>query len=262
AGVSYRVQVGGYNSAGGNAILNVTSAGQDPDPRQEGAVQVTGNLTIGGTATFSVAVKNYGSVATPAIHPYLDGTNTVGQAWRADGSAPGSAVIQPGQTVTFTLQQSLASAGTWTAQSLTLWNNETGSIWKGLPANGQNQQFNFQVAMTCAPRPKVNVTTNAAGDGRLTVTLAAAFPELGNRITTLQFGPDPRTPTPNAYIDLPGIGSNRTSPTTVSLPSPATSYTFYVRRQSAGTPVTLPVTVTDLCGGWQTVVGGGVGAGF
>ena len=42
-------------------------------------------------ATFVVAVKNYGNAATPAIHPYIDGTNNANQSWHADGSQPASA---------------------------------------------------------------------------------------------------------------------------------------------------------------------------
>jgi hypothetical protein len=46
------------------------------------------------------------------------------------------------------------------------------------------------------------------------------------------------------------------------VPNTPASYTFYLRRQTPGVPVTLPVTVTDNCGTWQTIIGGGTGAGF
>jgi hypothetical protein len=99
----------------------------------------------------------------------------------------------------------------------------------------------------------------------MAVTVTAGAPEQGNRLTNLQFGPDARTPNPNALIDLPGIGNGRTAPTSVAVPNTPATYTFYLRRQSPSTPLTLPVTVTDFCGTWQTVVGAGTGtvqAGF
>lgn len=262
-GTSYRIQLGGYDAEGGNAVLNVTSTAVESDPRQEGPIQVSGTLTAGGSATIAVAVKNYGTVPTPAIHPFVDGTNPAAQTWRANSPQPASATIQPGQTVTFTLQQPLASPGSWTTTAVSLWNDSTGALWKTLPANGQSQQVGFTVSMTCAsPRPKVTMQTSVTGDGRLAVQLTAGAPEAGNRLTNLQFGPDARTPNPNALIDLPGIGDNRTAPTSVAVPSTPVSYTFYVRRQAANVPLTLPLTVTDYCGTWQTVVGGGAAAGF
>jgi hypothetical protein len=262
AGTSYRVQLGGYNAEGGAAVLNVTSAATESDPRQEGPIQITGALTAGGNATIAVAVKNYGTVPTPAVHLYVDGTNPAGQTWRANTPQPSSATIQPGQTVTFTFQQPLASPGTWTMTGVALWSDATNALWKALPANGQDQSVTFNVGMACAtPRPKVTVQTSVTADGRLAVQLTAGASESGNRLTGLQFGPDARTPNPNALIDLPGIGNGRTAPTTVTIPNSPTTYTFYVRRQSPNVPVTLPLTVTDYCGTWQTMVGAGVGPG-
>ena len=58
-----------------------------------------------------------------------------------------------------------------------------------------------------------------------------------------------------------GVATPAIHPNVDSTNTP-TSYTLYVRRQSPGTPVALPLSVTDLCGSWQTIVGGGTGAGF
>jgi hypothetical protein len=263
AGTTYRVQLGGYGAEGGNAVLSVAASVVESDPRQEGPIQVTGNLTVGNSATVSVAVRNYGTVPTPAIHPFVDGTNPAGQSWRADNPQPASAVIQPGQTATFTLQQPLSSLGLWTTTSVSLWNDATGAVWKALPANGQSQQVQFSASLNCAtPRPKVTMQTSLAEDGRMAVTLTAGAPETGNRLTTLQFVGDPRTPNPNALIDLPGVGNGRTAPTTATLPGSPVTYTFYIRRQTANAPLTLPLMVTDCCGTWQTVVGAGTGAGI
>jgi len=165
--------------------------------------------------------------------------------------------------VTFTYQQPLSVPGAWTTTSVSLWNDASGALWKVVPANGQSQEVGFAVTLTCAtPRPKVNLQTSLTGDGRLAVIVTAGAPETGNRLTRLQFGTDSRTPNTNALIDLPGIGNDRTAPTSATLPGGPASYTFYVRRQAANVPLTLPLTVTDYCGTWQTVVGGGTAAGF
>lgn len=261
AGTSYRVQVGGYNGAGGNATLSISAAVQEADPRQEGPLVVGGNLSLGGTATFSVTVKNHGEAATPAVNPFVDGTNPAGQTWRAAGPQPASAVIQPGQSTTFTVQQSLMSAGSWATTGVVLWNAETNALLKALPANGQNQQIGFQVAMSCSQRPRMTVQT-AASNGRMVVTITVAGADQGNRLLTLQFGGDSRTPNANALLDLPDIGNGRAVPATIDVPNTPASYTFYLRRATAGSAVTVPITATDLCGGWQTVVGGGTSADF
>ena len=128
-----------------------------------------------------------------------------------------------------------------------------------VPAKGPAIQA--PVAMACSPRPTAGMTTAVTGDGRLAVTLSASSPDAGNRLSTIKFGQDARTPNPNVLLDLPGIGNGRSAPITVQAPDSATAYTFYVRRQTPGTPVNVPITVADLCGTWQTFVGG-AGAGF
>lgn len=94
AGASYRIQVGGYNAASGNVALSVAVAAQDADPRQEGPLVVGGNLSLGGTATIAVTVKNYGGVATPLVNPFVDGTEPGGPVL-ARRESPASAGVQP-----------------------------------------------------------------------------------------------------------------------------------------------------------------------
>jgi len=164
-GTAYYVQVGGWSGASGTLVIDVSGGATSTDPRQEGPVQIGGNVQVGGRATFTINVKNYGGTATPAMHPYIEGTNTVGQFWRADGAQPPSAVIQPGQTQTFTVYQDMWSAGTWTSNGIFLWDNDHSTYWEPLPANGQNQQFSFQVA------PQTfGLSVTRAGSGSGTVT--------------------------------------------------------------------------------------------
>jgi hypothetical protein len=263
AGTPYRVQLGGYNGEGGNGVLAISSAVMESDPRQEGAIQVGANPKVGTSAPITIAVKNYSAVATPPLHPVVDGIGPSGAAWHATTAQPASATVQPGQTTTFTLLVPITAPGQWSTTGVSLWNDATGALWKALPANGQSQKVTFTAAIECStPRPRVGLETHVTSDGRLSVTLSVGAPETGNRLTGLQFGGDSRTPNPNALIDLPGIGDGRTATMSAALPGNPATYTFYVRREKPSVPLTLPITVTDYCGSWQTVVGGGTAAGF
>src|SRR5262249_23150526 len=87
-------------------------------------------------------------------------------------SQPAAQTIDPGQTVVYTLSLKLSSARTWTASTIMLWDDDHGTAYKALPANGQNQQFNFTLVLNCTQRPPVDVKAVASGDGRLAVPIS------------------------------------------------------------------------------------------
>jgi hypothetical protein len=106
----------------------------------------------------------------------------------------------------------------------------------------------------CGNRPSVNVSTAATG-GQLQVTVAGTR---NARILQLQFGT-----ASNALIDVPSQGlTNITGNQTVSFSPETLSASFIVRRQNAGAPTHVNLTVVDGCGAWPTFVGGGSNAGF
>ena len=109
---------------------------------------------------------------------------------------------------------------------------------------------------SCTPRPSVSVNSRAGAGGTLQVTISvtrsAAAPN--NTIQKLQFGP-----AQNAIVEIGG----QTRPGgsfTYALPAGTQQTTFTVRRQTPGQTSTVPFTVVDDCGGWQTFVGGGPSA--
>jgi len=108
-------------------------------------------------------------------------------------------------------------------------------------------------ASTCSPRPPIQVTTVPESPGRLRVTVTATGP--GSPLSALHFGA-----ASNAQIDAPGAAPGATGPFDVATPAGASSYTFVVRRTTAGQGVNVPFTVTDACGNWPTFVGGGPSA--
>ncbi|MGE3912974.1 MAG: hypothetical protein AB7K36_26685, partial [Chloroflexota bacterium] len=100
----------------------------------------------------------------------------------------------------------------------------------------------------CSPRPAVKAQMSKVAPGRLQVVLTAG----GGLIRELQFGA-----APNALIEVGGQAPRAGGFT--YRPS-ATQVTLYVTRQSGSGSATVPLTVIDDCGSWQTLVGGGPAA--
>jgi hypothetical protein len=93
------------------------------------------------------------------------------------------------------------------------------------------------------------------GDGRLKVVLTAG----AGAIQSVRFGTDDR-PIANASIDLPGVAPDRRAGFLYLPATPPTRLTFFLRPLAGSLATTVPLVVTDGCGAWQTVVGGGPSA--
>jgi hypothetical protein len=103
------------------------------------------------------------------------------------------------------------------------------------------------------PRPRVEVSAVAGRDARgglLRVTVSGGAPPLA----MLRFG-TPR-PAQNAIVEVDG----RPVAGDVPLPAGATQASFVVRRATPGQATTVPFTVVDAHGPWETFVGGGPNA--
>jgi hypothetical protein len=108
----------------------------------------------------------------------------------------------------------------------------------------------------CNPRPNVGVTVVPATAGRLAVTVTAVSTAgtPGNTLASINFAA-----TNNGLIDIPGGVTGSSGGFSLPLPPGTTETTFHIRQASPG-GVTVPFTVTDVCGGWQTFAGGGTAA--
>jgi len=127
--------------------------------RQAGDIQVSGDLTQGSKVTFSVPVENSGTLPSLPIHPVVAGSSPEGYGWWAENTQPTARNIEPGETVIFEIELDLLfSTGTWTTNSIYLWNDLANLELGQLEANGFNQQINFDVS----PPPTVNL--RQAGD--------------------------------------------------------------------------------------------------
>ncbi|HEY7063790.1 MAG TPA: choice-of-anchor Q domain-containing protein [Chloroflexota bacterium] len=106
------------------------------------------------------------------------------------------------------------------------------------------------------PRPNVGVQVAPSG-GALQVTVTArdaACPGGNNQMQALQF-----TRLTNATVDVgtSPVITISTAPQTVALSSHPASIALTVHRVTAGQAATVELTVSDGCGSWPTLVGGG-----
>ena len=108
----------------------------------------------------------------------------------------------------------------------------------------------------CTPRPRV--TQRLAADGNSLTAHVEATPlntQTNNPLQQIRFGTFQ-----NATVSVDGAAV--VSGQTAVLPAGRFAVDIVVRRVTAGVPATVPFTVVDGCGEWQTFVGGGASAGF
>jgi hypothetical protein len=105
----------------------------------------------------------------------------------------------------------------------------------------------------CQQRPNPVMSTAAISPGQLQVTVAAQTSPAIPRNALRQIAFDAPV---NAAID--GFGrTGETMAFAADLNDLPAAVTFVVHRVTAGQPTTVAFTVTDICGPWQTFVGGG-----
>jgi hypothetical protein len=115
----------------------------------------------------------------------------------------------------------------------------------------------YEALLACTAQAPVNVSVVPGSPGQLraTVTATTTTTTPTNQLRTLRFGP-----AAGALVDVPGQPPGQTGNFTVSLPPNTPSIAFVVRQATAGQAATVPLTVTDACGDWPTLVGGGAQA--
>jgi len=100
----------------------------------------------------------------------------------------------------------------------------------------------------CSPRPPIGVQSAPVGNGRLAVTVTSAGDN--NWLTSFRF-----TSIANGLVELPGQPP-RQGTFNYNPPAGTTVSQFFIRRLTAG-PTTVQLTITDRCGEWPSLVGGG-----
>jgi hypothetical protein len=143
------------------------------DLRQSGSIEVSGTLVEGSKVYLTIPIKNYGSSASPPIHPYTEGYTALGDLWRADGAQPTAVVIQPGETVNFQVEHDLWSGhiGVWSTYGVYLWDDSSQTYYGSLNANGYNQQVTFKVTLDIRQVGPIQISGSLVEGGKVYLTI-------------------------------------------------------------------------------------------
>ncbi|MCC7368339.1 MAG: hypothetical protein IT306_07950 [Chloroflexi bacterium] len=204
-------------------------------------------------ATFNLTLSGPSAQATSVDYTTANGTALAGQDYQA---ATGTVTFQAGETtksiaINVLTDTVVESDETFT---VTLSNPTNGATLARAQATGTIQ--NDDAVQPCSPRPAIRVQTSVYGGAlRATITSTPLNTNAANPIASIRLGT-----LQNARVTLNGqvLGSGQT----VTLPANTVAFELVVTRVAAGQTTTVPLTVVDGCGEWQTMVGGGAGAGF
>ena len=113
--------------------------------------------------------------------------------------------------------------------------------------------------LSCSIRPKINVTSVRVDSGKLQVNVGVTTNSTitANQVQSIAF-----TQISNAFVTIGNLGE-RDTPFTFTPPTPGPAVGFTVRRKPPTPPgappqaMTVRLTITDVCGPWVTLVGGG-----
>jgi uncharacterized repeat protein (TIGR01451 family) len=128
--------------------------------------------------------------------------------------------------------------------------------------NTANNSASDAVSVTCAaPRPNIGVAVTRGAGGQLNVTLTAGLAP----IRSVQFDLASAQAVHNVSVDVPpdpsipslATGGKMNQTASFGLTVGAPQLSFVVKRLTASGSFTLPLTVTDGCGDWETFVGAG-----
>jgi CSLREA domain-containing protein len=244
------------NTSEFSACLSSTGGGGGPT----GSIVVTptSGLTTteaGGTATFTVKLSTVPSaVVTVALTSSDTTEGTV---------SPASLTFQPNSTALTEQTVTVTGVDDTDTDGAVAYTIVTGAAGSSDPAyNGSDpadvavtNQDNDGSTANCSPtRPAVRVTVTTAAPGILNVTIQAGV----GSISKIDVGA-PR-PGDNARVSVAGGPQSQTGAFTFTPAANTTTVQFTVASADRAKPTTVPLVVTDGCGGWSTFVGGGAGA--
>lgn len=231
------------------------------DPASDAPASCANVISVGaispddGKATFS----NFGPPTAPRVQLAAPGvnilsTNYVGTYSTVSGTSPATPHVagvaalvkaRHGGTNQEIVERLLSTADPIAG---------TGSLW----ANGRVSAAAAVGPASCSPRPRVTVSPLANGSA---LDVLIGVEGLGNALRYVRVG-GATGPVTNAALSFPGTQSALQGTEYYVPMSVGTSLTFQVTRSRGGAATTVPFTVFDGCGAWNSFVGGGPSAGF
>ena len=198
--------------------------------------------------TFTVAAGSTLNVPAPGVlgNDTDPGSPTL-QAAVGQGPAHGTLALQPNGAFSYTPAGGFSGTDSFTYRATDQTNlSATATVTIAVTP--------LAPASDCAPRPPVRVTPTVSG-GKLTahIQVSPLNTQQPNSVRTLRFGA-----LQNARVTVGGqpIASGQS----VTVPAGSSGVDVTVERATPGQAITVPLTVMDGCGEWQTFVGGGPGA--
>lgn len=228
-----------------------TSATTSPSVAAGSTASISAAVTSASATTVLVDVEIYSAAGAKVHQQFFDNQAfAAGQKRNYPVSWAVPANLTPG---TYTVVVGVFSAGWGTNY---VWNSEAATVT--VAANSTTTQPTLPPpSSACSPRPTTTVQTQVAGTGRMQATIQVGRPAgaTGNIVRKIRVGN-----IRNAEVEILGQTFNAQNDGASLVPTTASqTVTITVTRQAsrAGQAVTVPLTITDDCGEWQTFVGGG-----
>lgn len=220
---------------------------------------MSGGVIVGQGMSYTVAVTNNGPWVARSVS-----TSVSRNSVRVDSASPGCSTSLP--TAVFCQFTNVAPGATVYAQvnvttahhgSIQNWALVTTDALDTNSGNNTSPTATTVVsALNCSSgsRPNVGLSVSPNGSNSLRVVVTAGTAsQPTNALEAIVFG----VPV-NAAVDVPGYVTNQLAAIAIAFTDRAQSHEFHIRRKSAISPVTVPLTVVDNCGNWLTFVGGGI----
>jgi CSLREA domain-containing protein len=253
----------------------VTAAATSTDPAYNGlnpADVAVVNLDAGAVPTLSVApaevIEGTGAAVAMTFTVTLSpaSTQTIVVPWSTqNGTAQaGSDFVETAGSVTFAPGDTSKSISIQVIGDNQVEGNEAFVLQVGPVTNaaigtrtaiGTIKDDDMPISACSPNRPNIGVNVRRSGTEQMLVTIEAGT----GTIQKVSFGTAAR-PTQNATVSLIGSSNTVTDQSSFAPPAGTTRMTFLIRRTTPGQAVTIPMTVEDGCGPWDTFVGGGNGA--